>query len=103
MCSDGVAVSALRKAEQFVVGVIGIVLVYQLVRPGNQTAKIIEAQGRGFRMMVDVAMGERHVEERNVPRFEALLGDMNDETMTELFAGLSDVDLDWVEEMLRGV
>jgi hypothetical protein len=94
--------SALRKAEQFAIAVIGIAAIARLVMPGRHTAAIINAQADGLRMMVKVATAERAIAVRDVPRFEHLLGVMDDDTMNELFAGLTDADLDWVQTQLGG-
>lgn len=91
--------SAIRKAADLGVAVIGLALLSHVVL-GNNSAKIIQEIGQAQSRMIKVMIGERIIESRDVPRFEMLLGDITDEAMTELFAGLSDADLDWVEHHL---
>lgn len=82
--------------------IIGIAMVSRMVlRP--QTPEIITAAAEGFSRMIKVATGETAIERRDVPRFEEVLGAMDDPVMTELFAGLTDTDLDWVVDMLGDV
>ena len=91
----------LDRAAKYATGIIGLALLAHVVSPRNNSAKIIQEMSRGHAMMIKVMIGERIVEARDVPRFTELLGSVDDPTMTELFAGLSDTDLGWVETMLR--
>lgn len=93
----------LRRIEQFTFAVAGLAAVYVLVAPGRNTAKIIQAQGDAFSSMVKIMTAERAIEMRDIPRVEKLLGETDDATMTELFAGLPDIDLDWIETMLADI
>lgn len=90
----------VRKIEELATATIGLYLMYRFIAPGNQTAATIQAMGEGFSTMMKVMIAERAVDVRDIPRVEMLLGEMNDETITELFAGLTDIDLDWIETML---
>lgn len=92
--------SAIDNALKLATGVIGIYMVARLVLPGNQTAAVINAMGSSFAAMVKVATAENAIAVRDIPRVERLLGEMDNEVMAELFAGLSDADLDWVESHL---
>lgn len=92
--------STIHTAGQLATGVIALWLVSRLVSPGNQTAEVIRSMGAGLETMIAVAAAERAIENRDVPRVETLLGTMTDDLMTELFAGLTDADLDWVESHL---
>lgn len=93
--------SAWKKAENFAVAAVGVWLIHRLVMPGNQTAVLLNAMNTAFSQSIKVAIGEGAIARRDVPRFAEVLGEMTDPMMTELFAGLSDTDLDWAEEMLR--
>lgn len=92
---------AMKKMVDLGTAVIGLAILTELILPRNNTAKIIQEMGQAHARMINVMAGERVIEARDVPRFEELLGTVDDPTMTELFAGLSDTDLDWVETMLR--
>lgn len=89
-----------QQIENLAVGIVGLVLVSRLVSPRNNAAAIIEAMGSSVNLMVKVATAETAIGKRE-RRSLRLLGEMSDEQMTYLFAGLTDSDLDWVEEMLR--
>lgn len=93
----------VQQIENIAVGIVGLWTVSRMVSPGRNTAEVVNAVNAGFTKAIKVAIGERYIEERNVPRFLELLGPMDDPTMTELFAGLSETDLDWVEQMLGGM
>lgn len=91
-----------RRLVELAAGVIGLALVTAVViRP--DTAAIVTAIADSHSRMIRVMMGEKYIEIRDIPRVERLLGEIDDETMTELFAGLDDSDLDWIEQMLTGV
>ena len=92
--------SAMHTASNLVAGIIGLWLVSRLVMPGRQTAAVIQAMGAGFDSMIKVATAERVIADRDIPRVESLLGEMTDDVMTTLFAGLNDTDLDWIESHL---
>lgn len=92
-----------KKAEDMFIGIVGLWLISRLVMPGNQTAAILNAMNTAISGSIKVAIGEGAIGRRDVARFAEVLGEMNDPMMTELFAGLSDTDLDWAEEMLRDV
>lgn len=91
---------AMKKLVNFGTAIVGIAILTELVLPRNNTAKIIQEMGQAQSRMIKVMIGERIIENRDVPRFTELLGTIDDPTMTELFAGLTDADLDWVESML---
>jgi hypothetical protein len=91
----------LKKAAEIATGIIGLAMISVIVTSRNNSARIIAEVAQAQARMIKIAMGERIVESRNVPRFEELLGAIDDPTMTELFAGLSDTDLDWIENMLK--
>lgn len=93
--------SRMRKVEEFAIAVASLYLISRMVLPGRHTAAVIKAANANFSNMIKVVIAEHAVETRNVPRFEELLGEMDDEVMTELFAGLNETDLDWVESHLR--
>lgn len=89
-----------NKLTKFAMGVVGLYMVGRLVLPGRQSAQIIAATGNSFSMAIKAATGETAIRKRE-RRALQLLGDMNDEEMTYLFAGLTDQDLDWIEEQLQ--
>jgi hypothetical protein len=90
---------ATRTAVDIGMGIIGLAMITAIVTRPN-SAQVIQAMNTSFSNSIKVAVGERAVELRDVPRVTRLLGEIDDETMTELFAGLNEADLDWVEAML---
>lgn len=91
---------AARAAAEFGMGIIGLAAIAMVVTNRNGAA-MIQAVADSHKRMVAIAMGERAVAERDIIRFEQLLGESSDEIITELFAGLNDADLNWIEEMLN--
>lgn len=82
--------------------IIGVALISHIVlRPSS--AAIIQATNDSVSRMIKIVAAENIITSRNAPRFEEILGAMDDPTITELLAGLNDADLDWVTEMLRDV
>ena len=91
-----------RRTKQLVelgTAIVGLYWVSQLVMPGRNTAAVIQAATSGFSDMIKVAVGETAIHKRE-RRALQLLGEMSDEEMTYLFAGLTDSDLDWIELQL---
>jgi hypothetical protein len=89
-----------RRLAELGIGVIGLAIMATVVMRPNSAA-LLTATADAHARTIRVMMGESAIAMRNVPRVEKLLGESDDEIITELFAGLSDTDLDWIEQMLR--
>jgi hypothetical protein len=81
------------------IGVIGLVIVSELVMPNRNTARMIESINQGFVTMVNVAMASRAIEERDAPLAWEYIYKMSSDEQLELLTDLTDDDFDWLSRM----
>lgn len=91
---------AAQQAANLAVGVIGIAMVYRIVSPRNNTAAIIDAFNQGMAGMIRVATAEGAIARRSPECWDRMIALAEPEQL-ELYAGLSDNDLDWVIDQLE--
>lgn len=93
---------AMKNLVELGTALVALAMMGHIVLNPN-SAKLIQEIGEAQKRMIKVALGERIIAARDIPRFETLLGTIDDTTMTELLAGLTEADLDWVSAMLGDV
>lgn len=91
---------ALAYAQRAAITLTGLALIRRVVIDPDVTG-IVQAVIDANNRIVKVAIGERIIELRDETRLPEFLAGIDDPIMTELFAGLTDADLVWIEAQLE--